>query len=120
MDDRWSELEAEAYCYLTTVGRRTTRPHTIEIWFVLRRPTLYMLSGGGSGSDWVRNLIETPGVSVRIGRELFSGTARLVTEPGEDQIARELLFAKYRASYEGDLSTWRDRALPIAVHLTLA
>lgn len=45
-------------CYLTTVGRRTARPHTIGIWFVLRGVTLYMLSGGGSGSDWVLNLIE--------------------------------------------------------------
>ena len=119
-DDRWSKLEGEAYCYLTTVGRRTGRPHTIEIWFVLHGPTLYMLSGGGDGSDWVRNLSETPDVSVRIGRERFSGTARLVTEPGEDRTARDLLFAKYGASYAGDLSAWRDGALPVAVELAPA
>src|SRR5690606_17915662 len=26
-------LAAEPYCYLTTTGRVTGRPHTIEIWF---------------------------------------------------------------------------------------
>lgn len=56
-------------------------------------------------------------MSVRIGRERFSGTARLVTEPDEDRTARDLLFAKYRASYEGDLSRRRDRAMPVAVDL---
>jgi hypothetical protein len=25
----------EAFCYLTTTGRRTGRAHTIEIWFAL-------------------------------------------------------------------------------------
>jgi hypothetical protein len=57
-------------------------------------------------------------VSVLIGRERFS--ARLVTEPGEDRTARDLLFAKYRASYTGDVSTWRDQALPVAVDLAPA
>jgi hypothetical protein len=26
---------AEPFCYLTTVGRVSGRPHTIEIWFAL-------------------------------------------------------------------------------------
>ncbi len=39
-------LAGEQYCYLTTTGRVTGRPHTIEIWFALDGGTLYMLAGG--------------------------------------------------------------------------
>ena len=39
-------LADEDFCYLTTVGRVTGRPHEIEIWFAIEGQTLYMLSGG--------------------------------------------------------------------------
>lgn len=74
-------LGEEDYCYLTTTGRVTGSPHTIEIWFGLEGDTLYMLSGGGRSSDW----------------------------------ARKLLFDKYQGRYSGDLSRWRETALPVAV-----
>ena len=61
-------LAEEDFCYLTTTGRVTGRPHEIEIWFALipERRTLYMLSGGGDRSDWVKNLSRDPDVEVRI------------------------------------------------------
>jgi hypothetical protein len=37
-------LAGEDFCYLTTTGRVTGRPHTIEIWFALEGGTLYTLS----------------------------------------------------------------------------
>ena len=36
----------EEFCYLTTTGRRTGRPHTIEIWFAVDRGVVYMMAGG--------------------------------------------------------------------------
>ena len=42
-----SELEALAgqdFAYVTTRGRRTGRPHTIEIWFGVREGRAYLLS----------------------------------------------------------------------------
>src|SRR6185312_13518616 len=33
------------YCYITTTGRRSGKPHTIEIWFALDGRTLYLLAG---------------------------------------------------------------------------
>src|SRR4029453_632468 len=56
------------FCYLTAAGRVSGRPHTIEIWFAMRGRTLYLLSGGGDRSDWVRNLLRRPEVTVRLGR----------------------------------------------------
>jgi hypothetical protein len=51
-------LSGEDYCYLTTKGRVSGRPHEIEIWFGVHGNTLYLLSGGGEESDWVKNLLK--------------------------------------------------------------
>jgi deazaflavin-dependent oxidoreductase (nitroreductase family) len=110
-------LAEEPYCYLTTTGRVSGEPREIEIWFGLEGSTLYMLSGGGDRSNWVRNLIKTPEVSVRIGDRTFAGRARIVDDVAEDARARELLLAKYSPGYGGDLSDWGRTALPVAVDL---
>ncbi|HET9723809.1 MAG TPA: nitroreductase family deazaflavin-dependent oxidoreductase [Actinomycetota bacterium] len=116
--DTWTSLADESYCYVTTVGRRTGEPHTIEIWFVLRGQTIYLLSGGGRRSDWVRNLMQTSDVVVRIGDRRFSGRGRVVDDPDEERLVRDLLPAKYRPGYTGDLSSWQRRALPVAIELS--
>ena len=103
------------YCYLTTTGRRTGRPHRIEIWFALHGDVVYLLSGGGDRSDWVRNLIASPDVTLEIGNERRTSTARLVTDPEEDALARRLLVEKYTPRDDEDLTGWGRRSLPIAV-----
>jgi deazaflavin-dependent oxidoreductase (nitroreductase family) len=111
-------LAGEDFCYLTTTGRVTGRPHTIEIWFALDGHTLYMLSDGRDGSDWVRNLQRAPEVTVRIADERFEGHARVVEEGEEDELARSLLIEKYEST-PGSLSNWRRTALPVAVDLAI-
>jgi deazaflavin-dependent oxidoreductase (nitroreductase family) len=109
------------FCYLTTTGRVSGRPHTVEIWFARRDATLYLLSGGGDRADWVRNLRRRPEVVVQVGRldaRELPGRAR-VLDPGtrEDELARDLLVEKYQPGYGGDLSGWRRSSLPVAVDL---
>jgi deazaflavin-dependent oxidoreductase (nitroreductase family) len=105
------------YCYLTTTGRRSGQPHRIEIWYAAHGDTLYLLSGGGRSSDWVRNLCADPVVSVELGGAVRVGRARAVDGDDEAHHARSLVFDKYQARYGGDLTSWRDSALPIAVDL---
>ncbi|NUR95733.1 MAG: nitroreductase family deazaflavin-dependent oxidoreductase [Kribbellaceae bacterium] len=112
-----ADLGDQTYCYLTTVGRRSGRRHTIEIWFALSGSTLYLLSGERDRSDWVRNLIARPAVGVRIADEEFTGHARVVSDPAEDARARELVSGKYQPDYAGDLSEWKTGSLPIAIDL---
>ena len=111
------EVAGEPFCYVTTTGRSTGGPHTIEIWFAIEGRTLYVLSGGGDRSDWVRNLIRTPETAVRIGGREYTGRARIVADGGEDRLARRLLLEKYAPTYSGDLSEWGRTALPVAVEL---
>jgi deazaflavin-dependent oxidoreductase (nitroreductase family) len=107
------------FCYVTTTGRRSGRPHTIEIWFGERDGTLYLLSGGGDRSDWVKNMRKEPKVTVRIGDRERAGVARFVDDPGEESLARQLLAAKYQQWREGrPLSRWASTALVVAIDLT--
>src|SRR3712207_3384677 len=108
-------LANEDFCYLTTTGRVTGRPHEIEIWFALNGTNLYMLSDSDR-SDWVKNLRKTPEVTVRIADRTFEGHARVVEEGREDALARRLLVEKYERN-PGSLSNWRRSALPVAVAL---
>ena len=111
-------LADEDFCYLTTVGRVSGRPHEIEIWFAMENQTLYMLSGGRDRSDWVKNLRRNPEVTVRLAGKHFEGRARLVEREEEDELARRLLIEKYERN-PGSLANWRRTALPVAVDLAL-
>lgn len=106
----------EAFAYLTTRGRHTGRPHTIEIWFAVRDGTVYLLSGGGDRSDWVKNLRATPEATLRIGNVELPVSARMVGAGAEDAAARRLLAAKYQGWSEGRrLSRWARTALLVAL-----
>ncbi len=114
----FERLADEDFCYLTTVGRRSGKPHTIEIWFARENGNLYLLSGGGDSADWVRNLRKTPAVKVRIGSRTVAARARGVTAHDEDALARRLLDEKYMGWKTGKrLSSWARNALPVAIEL---
>ena len=108
---------ADDFCYLTTTGRLTGRPHRIEIWYAAEGDTLYLLSGGGRSSDWVLNLLADPAVLVEIDGDERPAQGRVLEGGAESERARSLVFAKYTPRYQGDLTDWRKRALPVAIDL---
>ena len=108
-------MSADDYCYLTTTGRKTGRPHRIEIWYAADGDTLYLLAGGGRSSDWVRNLLAEPALLVEVDGEMRPGRGRVVEDGEESQRARTLVFDKYAPRSGSDLTDWRERALPIAI-----
>ena len=109
---RWGSAP---YAYLTTTGRRSGQPHRIEIWFGEHRGRMYLLSGGGGGSDWVRNVRADRHVTVELGDETRAGVARILhDDTDEDRLARDLLVAKY-ATPDDPLDDWKRRSLPVAV-----
>ncbi|MGH2641647.1 MAG: nitroreductase family deazaflavin-dependent oxidoreductase [Actinomycetota bacterium] len=103
------------YCYLTTTGRHSGEPHRIEIWFALVDGVVYLLSGGGDRSDWVRNLQVSPDVVLEIGGEKRTTKAWVVTDLEEDALARSVIREKYRPRYRGDLDDWGRMSLPVAI-----
>jgi deazaflavin-dependent oxidoreductase (nitroreductase family) len=107
------------YCYLTTTGRVSGCPHTIEIWFALHERTLYLLSGARDRSDWVKNILRSPAVQLRINEIVFSGQARVVNDVEEDAFARTLVSTKYTPRSSDDLRDWSRTSLSVAVDLLI-
>ena len=113
-------MNADDYCYLITTGRRSGRPHRIEIWYAADGETLYLLSGGGRSSDWVRNLLADEDVLVEVEGDAHPARGRVLEGGDEAERARSLVYGKYAPRYEGDLTGWRQRALPIAIDLAVS
>jgi deazaflavin-dependent oxidoreductase (nitroreductase family) len=111
---------SDDYCYLTTRGRVTGDDHDNEIWYAREDGEVYELAGAGEQSVWVRNLQVEPAVRLRIDDVTYAARGRVVTDPDEDRHARTVVFEKYQPRNDGELVTWRERALPVAIDLDLA
>jgi deazaflavin-dependent oxidoreductase (nitroreductase family) len=115
-----AELAREPLAYLETVGRRSGRPHLIEIWFAAdpEKPRVYLLAGGRDSSDWVLNVRANARVKIRIGGRTFTGDAREIEGMDDEIRARKLVGAKYGYWQEGtELRGWARDSLPVAIDL---
>jgi deazaflavin-dependent oxidoreductase (nitroreductase family) len=83
-----SERTDVQYLYLTTTGRRTALPREIEIWFTERDSRFYIIAEHGEHANWVRNIRAHARVRVRVGDLQLTGTARLVDDEREPELAR--------------------------------
>ena len=111
-----SDLADLDFAYLTTTGRISGGSHRIEIWFAIEGETVYLLSGGGDRSDWVRNIMVSPSVTLEIGDQRRTSRARILRSGSEeDALARRLLVEKYTPRDRDDLTEWGRTALPVAV-----
>lgn len=106
-------LEQHQFCYLTTRGRMSGRPHRIEIWSAIIDGRLFVNSGGGKHSDWVKSLLADPSVGIEIGDEKWEGTAAVRAEATVHP-ARPRLAARCQGWRPGQpLSTWATESLLI-------
>jgi deazaflavin-dependent oxidoreductase (nitroreductase family) len=78
-------LQHEKVLYLTTVGRTTGKPRTIEIWFVSSHGRLYLLAEHGLQAQWVRNIQTNPEVTIRIGPYRFQARGRILDDARDRQ-----------------------------------
>ncbi len=108
-----SQFEKEEYCYLTTRGRVTGKPHEIEIWFVVHENALYLMSGGMDRSDWVKNLLKEPKVTLRVAGQTFPAVASLLDDKLIEQEVRMKMAIKYNELEERGLSKWARTALVV-------
>jgi deazaflavin-dependent oxidoreductase (nitroreductase family) len=76
---------------LTTKGRKTGRPHGVELRAVFYDNKIYF-SRRNPQSDWLKNAIANPEVKVEYNGATFSGVASLVTD---ENLARKISQLKY-------------------------
>src|SRR5215831_4719211 len=91
-------MSDEQYAYITTTGRKSGLPRQIEIWFVESDGFIYILAEHGIDAQWVKNILANPQVHVRIGKDEWNGTARVLDPEKDDDSylrARKLARQKY-------------------------
>lgn len=90
-----AKVKSEQFIHFTTKGRRTSRPHKVELWFAVGAGTVY-LSHEGKDTDWMRNVGKNPEVSFEIGGNDFTGQAHLIPDHTfEAWSAKVALYEKY-------------------------
>jgi deazaflavin-dependent oxidoreductase (nitroreductase family) len=91
-----AELRDTRTCRITTRGRKTGRPHTVTIWFVVGAEEQRVYLGTlRMGRDWPRNVAANPEVLLDIADLRLRGRARIVTDAVERQRVEAALAAKY-------------------------
>ncbi len=99
-----SETPEPQFLYLTTVGRKSGKPHQIEIWFVKHADNYYMVNEDPTISDWVKNIRHDPAVIFSLGSREAAGIearGRLVDAAAEPELTAAviaLMDAKYQWS----------------------
>ena len=79
---------------VTTVGRRSGRPHrvVVDMWRDTATDTYYVMSGFGQHADWYRNLRAHPEVGVQVGWRKFRAHATMLPE----EEAEEWMLSRWR------------------------
>ncbi|MFM8856225.1 MAG: nitroreductase family deazaflavin-dependent oxidoreductase [Actinomycetota bacterium] len=108
-----SNWSSHQFCYLTTIGRRTGNPHTIEIWFVVEGGSIWLFTEPDGWADWVRNLRREPRVTLRLGEMEVEATAEVI-EVGADASVRQAIAERYQGS-DDNLDHWARGALAVRV-----
>ena len=92
-----ASLRERSTLELTTIGRKSGKPHTATIWFVYADgpARIYVQSGKDGETDWYQNLVKTPAVTVGIGEHHFRGRAVALDDPAETARVHELFKQKY-------------------------
>ena len=95
--DGWDDKPS---CFVTTIGRRTGRPHEHQCdAFVVDGERLYLLDVEGAADKWFRDIQANPGVSLRVapGRVQTGRATELGVGHPDAERARLLAARKYPA-----------------------
>lgn len=80
---------------LTTTGRVSGRKISRPVWFVQEGATLYLLPVKGSDSDWYKNVLKNPTITLAAKGVTWTGQAIPITEAARVHEAVEKFRTKY-------------------------
>ena len=80
---------------LTTTGRKTGKPHTVELWFAYANGKIF-LSHEGELTDWMKNISSNGKAAGKIGSLSFEGSGKLVKRgSAASELGEKALYEKY-------------------------
>jgi len=94
-DDLKNRLSQSREISIVVTGRKSGRPISIPIWFVLEGDKLYLLPVQGSDTQWYKNALKNPSIQIESGGE----KAELKVTPITDSKQVASVAEKFRAKY---------------------
>ena len=73
---------------LTTMGRKTGLPRTVQVRLVYSGGRFYASSSNVAGKHWCQNMIKNPAIEITVKGEHFSCTAKQVSD---DELRQRIL-----------------------------
>ena len=83
---------------ITVTGRKSGRRISIPVWFVLEGDILYLLPVTGSESDWYKNILRNPMMTIAVRGMEVTVNVKPITDPDKVQEIVEKFRAKYGAA----------------------
>ena len=80
---------------MTTIGRKTGKRRTSEIWFVVEGNHLFVQAGKKARKGWLANIRSNPEVDLDIDGTELHGRASVISDPAEGQRVLALFRQKY-------------------------
>lgn len=73
---------------LTTIGRKSGQPRTVELRFICYHGAFYASSSRIFGKHWCQNIVKNPAVELSVNGQRMSCVA---TQVADDQLRRQIL-----------------------------
>ena len=78
---RMGKKASKLVLVLTTIGRKSGRPHKTPLQYELLDGAYYVASARGTQADWYRNILGDSKVTVEIAGREFSAQAEAISDP---------------------------------------
>jgi hypothetical protein len=82
---------------LTVLGRTSGRKLTRPVWFVEDGEAIHLVPVTGSDSEWFKNVLVNPSITIAVDSTTYTGDAVPITDPERVRMVVEKLRAKYGA-----------------------
>jgi deazaflavin-dependent oxidoreductase (nitroreductase family) len=116
LDDFKKALKSTNEIELTVTGRKSGKQTSRPVWFVADDGKLYLLPVKGSDTQWYRNVLKNPAISLSAKRVTWAAKAAPIADAGKVRDVVE----KFRAAYgAGDVKKYFSK-LDVAVEVPLA
>jgi len=97
-DELKDALAQHSEIEITTIGRKSGRPITLPVWFVLEGDTLYLLPVKGSDTQWYKNALQNRRIRISAGDAQGEFEATPVTDAKVVASVADKFRKKYGAS----------------------
>lgn len=114
MDSKMAEaLDATEELQITVTGRKSGKNISLPVWFVRQGERLYLLPVRGSDTQWYRNVLQTPVLTIAAGGTSAGVKCRSISDPKRVREVTEQFRKKYGAGEVKKYYTKFDVALEV-------